>query len=174
MATVGGSGDTSFNRASVFSLPPTVVLSRSVTLLCQRRLFTFFSLWQVVSQHQWLQAACGSRRDASRGSTDLHSPDMTGTCGQEREADSEGSRLKDKVKVLLRSQSKLIPPFLAYSRLAYGDTKWRSMSITDGAAQQWKVLELTLICVINQLAVSAQLTRVAANAPQRADFKSVC
>lgn len=44
MATVGGSGDTSFNWGPVFSLPPTGVLSRSVTLLCQRRLFTFYSM----------------------------------------------------------------------------------------------------------------------------------
>lgn len=88
--------------------------------------------------------------------------------------DSEGSGLKYKVKVLLRSQSKLIPPLLAYSRLAYGDTEWRSMSITDGAAQESEALELTLICAINQLAVTAALTWVAANASQRGDLKSVC
>lgn len=78
------------------------------------------------------------------------------------------------MKVLLRSQSKLIPPLLAYSRLAYGDTKWRSMSITDGAAQESKLVELTLIRVINQPAAIAELTWVAANASQRSDLKSVC
>lgn len=87
--------------------------------------------------------------------------------------DSGDSGLKYKVKVLLRSQSKLIPPLLAYSRLAYGDTKWRSMSITDGAAQESKSVELTLICVINQLAVSTELTWGAANASQHSDLKSV-
>lgn len=86
----------------------------------------------------------------------------------------KAASLKYKVKVLLRSQSKLIPPLLAYSRLAYGDTKWRSMSITDGAAQESKAVELTLICVINQLAVTAKLTWVAANASQRDRLKSVC
>lgn len=48
--------------------------------------------------------------------------------------DSGGSsRLKYKVKVLLRSQSNFIPPLLVYGRLAYGDTKGRSISIADGA-----------------------------------------
>lgn len=48
------------------------------------------------------------------------------------------------------------------------------MSITDGAAQESKALELTLIRVINQLAVTAELTWVAASASQRGDLKSVC
>lgn len=47
------------------------------------------------------------------------------------------------------------------------------MSITDGAAQESEALELTLICVINQLAVTAELAWVAANASQRGDLKSV-
>lgn len=55
--------------------------------------------------------------------------------------DSGGSsRLKYKVKVLLRSQSNFIPPLLVYGRLAYGDTKGRSISIADGAERggsQW-------------------------------------
>lgn len=46
-----------------------------------------------------------------------------------------GSKLKYKVKVLLRSQSNFIPPLLVYGRLAYGDTKGRSISIADGAAR---------------------------------------
>lgn len=86
----------------------------------------------------------------------------------------KASSLNYKVKVLLRSQSKLIPPLFVYSRPAYGDTKWRSMSITDGAAQESKAQELTLICVLNQLAVTAELTWVAANVSQRSDLKSVC
>ncbi len=48
--------------------------------------------------------------------------------------------LKYKVKVLLRSQSKFIPPLLVNGRLAYGDTKGRSISIADGAVRggsQW-------------------------------------
>lgn len=49
-----------------------------------------------------------------------------------QEADGE---LKYKVKVLLRSQSNFIPPLLVYSRLAYGDTKGRSISVADGAAR---------------------------------------
>lgn len=175
MATVGGSGDTSFNWASVFSLPPTGVLSRSVTLLCQRRLFTFYSMWQLVSQHQLLQTACGMQAEDLRVeqiySVQICRESVAINVGP---PDSEGSGLKYKVKVLLRSQSKLIPPLLAYSRLAYGDTEWRSMSITDGAAQESEALELTLICAINQLAVTAALTWVAANASQRGDLKSVC
>lgn len=48
------------------------------------------------------------------------------------------------------------------------------MSITDGAAQESKSVELTLIRVINQLAAIAELAWVAANASQRSDLKSVC
>lgn len=48
------------------------------------------------------------------------------------------------------------------------------MNITDGAAQESKALELTLIRVINQLALTAELTWVAASASQRCDLKSVC
>lgn len=55
--------------------------------------------------------------------------------------DSGGSsKLKYKVKVLLRSQSNFILPLLVHGRLAYGDTKGRSISIADGAARggsQW-------------------------------------
>lgn len=54
-----------------------------------------------------------------------------------------GGKLNYKVKVLLRSQSNFIPPLLVYGRLAYGDTKGRSISIADGAAQggsQWNYL----------------------------------
>lgn len=51
-----------------------------------------------------------------------------------------GSELKNKVKVLLRSQSNFTPPLLVYGRPAYGDTKGRSISIADGAERggsQW-------------------------------------
>lgn len=48
------------------------------------------------------------------------------------------------------------------------------MSITAGAAQESEALELTLICVINQLAVTAEPAWVAANVSQRGDLKSVC
>lgn len=44
-----------------------------------------------------------------------------------------GSELKNKVKVLLRSQSNFTPPLLVLGRSAYGDTKGRSISIADGA-----------------------------------------
>lgn len=162
---MGGSDDTSFNRASIFSRPPTGVLSRSVTLLRRRRLFCILHYvtsrvtTSVPVNSMWKRATRFTvSRSAARGGV----------------PDSGGSGLKYKVKVLLRSQSKLMPPLLAYSRAAYGDTKWRSMSITDGAAQESKSLELTLICVINQLAASAGLTWVAANASQRGDLKSVC
>lgn len=153
MATVGGSGDTSLNRASDFSLPPTGVLSRSVTLPCQRRLFTF----SVCSN------SCHISWECKRTISTVNRFTVSRFAGRVSAADSEGSGLKYKVKVLLRSQSKLIPSLLAYSRLAYGDTKWRSMSIRDGAVQESKALELTLICVINQLAVTAELTWVAAS-----------
>lgn len=62
-----------------------------------------------------------------------------------------GGELKYKVKVLLRSQSNFIPPLLVYGRLAYGDTKGRSISIADGAARERKSAELAVMCVINQL-----------------------
>lgn len=89
--------------------------------------------------------------------------------------DSGGSsKLKHKVKVLLRSQSNFIPPLLVYSRLAYGDTKGISISIADGVARGRKSVELTLICVINQLIVTGELTWVAANVFQCDNIKSVC
>lgn len=78
--------------------------------------------------------------------------------------DSGGSRrLKYKVKVLLRSQSNFIPPLLVNGRLAYGDTKGRSISIANGAVPGRKPGELALICVINQLIVTGKLTRVTVN-----------
>lgn len=54
-------------------------------------------------------------------------------CATEPLDSGGGSELKCKVKVLLRSQSNFIPPLLVYGRLAYGDTKGRSISIADGA-----------------------------------------
>lgn len=89
--------------------------------------------------------------------------------------DSGGSgKLKYKMKVLLRSQRNCIPPLLVYSRLAYGDTEDRSISIADGAARGRKSVELTLICIINQLIVTGELTWVAANVSQCDNIKSVC
>lgn len=88
--------------------------------------------------------------------------------------DSGGSsRLKYKVKVLLRSQSNFIPPLLVYSRLAYGDTKGRSISIADGAVPGRKSVELALICVINQLMVTGKLAGVAVNVSQ-CDNTNIC
>lgn len=77
------------------------------------------------------------------------------------------------MKVLLRSQSNFIPLLLVYGRLAYGDTKGRSISIADRAAGR-KSVELALICVINQLLDSGEHTRVAANVSQCDNLKSVC
>lgn len=79
--------------------------------------------------------------------------------------------LKYKVKVLLRSQSKFIPPLLVYGRLADGDTKGRSISIADGAAGRRKSVELALICVINQLIATGEL---GANVSQCKHKKHVC
>lgn len=47
--------------------------------------------------------------------------------------------------------------------MAYEDTKARSISIADGAAQGGGEEELALICVVNLLINSGELAGVAAN-----------
>lgn len=78
------------------------------------------------------------------------------------------------MKVLLRSQSNCVPPLLVYSRLAYEDIVGKSISIADGAVQGRKSAELTLICVINQLIVTGEITWVSPNVSKCDSIKSVC
>lgn len=98
---------------------------------------------------------------------------LLGQCAAELRDSGGSSRLKYKVKVLLRSQSNFIPPLLVYSRLAYGDTKGRSISIADGAVPGRKSVRLALICVINQPMVTGKLAGVAVNVTQ-CDNANIC
>lgn len=93
-----------------------------------------------MTQHHAEQTECQSRKDKDLSVEQIHSVQSRSGClllcrrGAEPLDSGGGSELKNKVKVLLRSQSNFIPPLLVYGRLAYGDTKGRSISITDGVS----------------------------------------